>query len=71
MDLHCKVGHSILFMKIVNHCCERQEFFRQRHFRSGAGFTSLGDFFVHITVTNVCILTLASEKFVLASESNL
>jgi len=53
--------HSILFLRIVNRYLERQQFFSARK------RFSLRDFFVYVTITS----DLGSEKFVLASESNL
>ena len=62
-----KVEHSILFMRIVNRYLERQQFFSAAPLNQGREtFKSERTFFC-FTVTS----DLASEKFVLASESNL
>jgi len=53
--------HSILFIRIVNRYLERQQFFSARK------RFSLKELFVYITITS----DLGSEKFVLASKSNL
>ena len=68
--------HSILFAKIVNRYFERQQFFfRRRYFRGfdGGSVRIKGEKTCQsgrILYRNKC-LRMASEKFVLASESNL
>ena len=57
-----KMEHSILFVKIVNRYFERQ--------RENFVLVSLGEFFVHVTITNVCVW-LVKNLFWLVNQTSL